>query len=261
MISDMRIQFLPVRGLMALGLTMLAFWSMAQDLKKEDLATKQSQEISKGVKQINSQLVRLRQFSMQADQMQKGQSQVIQQKIDGIILSHSSLFEQILGLQVDNQQQIERLQLTTQRMSLTLVVITGLAVLILFLFLFNYPRIKSMPSVTEPPPDLTPSTETMPPKPFASIDQATGLRAMFGDTPLTTTSKDTLTQESPLSENSSPLQPGTQNSPPEPVQAAIKPSQTARTTSWSVLVASDLNSTEQALSEAREGFMRPVQIP
>ncbi|MEN9886009.1 MAG: hypothetical protein RL758_587 [Pseudomonadota bacterium] len=256
----MHARYLPHRLWVALALALLAFVGSVQGTRAEDLSPQQAEDIKKGLRQINAQIVRLRTVTVQADQSQMVQSQAIQKQIEGIALSHSRLVEQLMALQADSEQQIEHLAQANQKLKWALVGIVGLALMVLLWMGFKYTQTRrSSEGPTQPSGGTVSPHEPLPGAPASSLDQAKGLRDMFAPSP-SETSKTAPSATMARAANTSTQQPDTAEPASPSTRADTASSSQGPAPSVSNLVAADLKEIEQTLAQARQDFMRPVNI-
>ena len=230
-----------------------ALWAMGQDDSTEARLQAQTQQIQNGFHKLGKQLQQLGQNRTQADQTLIRQGQTIQKQIETIEQGQAQLGVQLARLQNESEQQIAQLQHSKRQLAWALWGLAALAVLMLVLLwrqrtARNNPRgLPPAPAAPTRPDPIAPTTTAAMPAP----QQPEAAAAVQDPAPAEAASA----AQAPLEAAPVPAAP----TPAAPSAAPASPSATA-VPAWSALLAADLSSTEQALAQAREGFMQPVRL-
>jgi len=232
-----------------------ALWAMGQDDNAEARLQAQTRHIQDGFHKLGKQLQQLGQHRAQADQTLIRQGQSIQKQIETVERSQAQLGAQLVQLQTESQQQIARLQHSNRQLSWALWGLAILAVLMLVL-LWRQRATRNSPR------DLrhTPAAAPMPPAPSLPTTTAAMPAPQLGE-PVAAEQSSAEPEPASAAPASVEAAPAVADSTPAPAAteaAPTSPSVTA-TPALAALVAADLSSTEQALAQARQGFMQPVR--
>lgn len=235
-----------------------ALWAMGQDDSAQARLQDQTRHIQDGFYKLGKQLQQLSQNRTQADQTLIRQGQSIQKQIETVERGQAQLGLQLSQLQTESQQQIAQLQHSNRQLSWALWGLAGLAMLMLVL-LWRQRATRGQPA------DLPPVSAAPPMSPAPRLPAAAAVmpEPPPGE-PAAAEQSPAVPEPEPTSAASEPAEtaPAAVAPTPEPaatVAAGASPSATAAP-AWSALVAADLSSTEQALAQARQGFMQPVRI-
>lgn len=247
--------------LIAAWLSTCAVWAIGQeDPVQEPLALRleahlesriqdQTRQIQARLKQLSQQVSNLRSMTTQADRALLQQGQAVQKQVEGLELAQTQLQAQLLALQAESQQQLARLQTTNQQLRQGLWALAGLTALMLVSLVVVW---RTRANAGHEPANFTPPGPQSPgnaPTPPGPAGMAGGLSQI----------------SPPVSPAASPAvmpQTVTTAAPPVSSPLAIVPTEPEPHTApdLSTWVAADLDSTAQALAQARAGFMQPVRI-
>lgn len=243
--------------LMAGLLGSCAFWAMGQDESAEARMQAQTRQIQDGFQKLGKQLHQIHQSRSQSDQALVRQGQSIQKQIEAVEQGQVSLGAQLSQLQTESQLQIERLQNTNRQLSWALWCMAGLAILMLWMLWRQ--RVTRSVLRELPPPSLPVKGVT------STVRVPTAASAPEAASPLPQQKQEVANPLAPAVADSSSQVPAAvppfEAPAPEPAASAVTPPSPSApaTPAWAALVAADLSSTQQALAQARQGFMQPVR--
>ena len=232
-------------------LTSYAFWAMGQDDGQDERWQAQNRQIQDGFQKLGKQLNQLNQNRSQTDQTLIRQGLGFQKQMSAIEQGQAQLDLQLSLLQTESRQQIERLQTTNRQLSWALWGMFGLTVMMLVLLWrlrvkHPVPQVLSPAAAGTTSPALVPTTQVPSDAPDVAPESATD----FADVAVTASEPQ---DEFPSESAPTPM------APAPAVLSAAPTSSSSVSPAWAALVAADLSNTEQALAQAREGFMRPVR--
>lgn len=193
-------------------------------------------ELEKTLQKLGYQIGQLRQTTVQTGRIQIEQGEGIQRQMGSIELQQSQLYTQLREINQHQLQQISALQSANDKLQTALWTLASMVVMLLWLILALWRTRRNWvhaqtdaahpaPMAPTPAPTPMPTPSPVAPTPASSADP----------TPVATDAEAT-----DLASTASPTAP--------------------HAAPWAHLVAADLNHTEQALNEARQGFMQPVSI-
>lgn len=234
-----------------LCLCMFVAWGQQDGMAEMPLHA-QVEATQKSLQQLSRQIGQLRRSTLQASLTQQGQVRAIQQQIDGLEHHQNQLGMQLAELNHRSLQQIQDLQAANRTLTAAWWSLAVLVMLIL-LWVWRYRKTTHTPTAAQ-----TPSQQrAVGAAASAPLPQAAPahLATMAGNA-----------QAVDIAPSSSPAPEQPTASAPTPDDLSITPTDPpsapspAVTSPWSAWVTADLHNTQHALSQARQGFMRPAQI-
>lgn len=270
--------------LVAALLSTCALWASGQEDKPQASLEEQTKWLETSLKQLSQQVSNLRRMSTQADRTLMQQGQSVKLQLAELEKKQTALQAQLITLQAESQQQLlsllaesqqqrAQLQVNNRQLSQALWALVGLLVLMLISLMMSW-RTRPSASTKRVDPSLD-WPQTKGPAPVAAPAPAPSPVAVAAPAPAP------LAAPAAVASASSPTPPPT---PPTPMPPAARPTEAANggaepapplfstpvsfpsdpelnaepnVSNW---INTNLDSTAQALDQARQGFMQPARI-
>ena len=206
------------------------------------------QEVRQGLQRLSGQIVQLREASTQTTQAQVGQGDAIRQQLSSVERSQSKLANQLSTLQQHSLQQIEALQVTNGKLTTALWTLAGLASLLVLGMLLAWHWRRA----------CGPADASVHNAPHTHMRQEPGLQTTPIKVEEESEPESSQQAQAPIKYQAS--EPPATNTTAEPALAEPATTPAPAAPAWVSLLTADLHSTEQALAQARLGFMQPARI-
>lgn len=217
-------------ALAASALCLCTLLSWAQEVGVDAQSQPNLEAVSHGLVHLSRQIGQLRQTASQSAKAQLGQVDLMSRQVTGLEHSQQQLSTQLAELQSHSLQQIQALRVANDKLSTAL---WALVVLLLTLVWrtrkawrpqapITHTEVRTVTPEAQPEPVLQSQAAVEPPQ---SASEALPARA-----------------------------------PSPTVASTAAPPGVSAVAPWSALVAADLKRTEQALTQARQGFMQSARI-
>jgi len=245
------VRWIQPAALAAIALCMCTLLSWAQESRVDAQPPPNLEALSQGLGHLSRQIGQLRQTASQSAKAQLGQVDLMSRQVTGLEQSQQQLSTQLAELQNHSLQQIQALRVANDKLSTTLWALVGLLLMLLW-----RTRKAWRPQGPHRHAEVREATPQAPPGPLPQ-DQA-------GVEP-PQSAPDALPAKAPSASPSaapaavSAVAEQAEDLPEQSIQQPIQ-TPSAAAAPWSALVAADLQRTEQALTQARQGFMQPARI-
>ncbi len=209
------------------------------------------EQVQKKVRQISGQLLQLRQLTMKSGKDQQDFSKSIKQELENLALRQTQLKQELAELEVSGQQQIEQLQKSHQRLRWAFGATVALLILTLgwLAQIWRARQTWQSDQVVQASPANPNRVDIATPEPTAAG---------------TSTEAESIVQTDAswrevMANDEVPTEAVMQTPPAQPTNFS-ESEQPRETASWAALVAADLQSTQMAMAQARQDFMRTPRI-